>query len=304
MIKINTTPQIENFDLGIFGLGYESRAISVFSQSNYKCAKNIVIGYSQHTRELSYQYNKEAYLTHSLEIIEGDDSKIIKEVINYFDENIKDAPVNILLDITVMSRHRLSTIIVLLLDKLPKSSTLTIAYEVSKFVEAPTELSPIHKVGEITEALSGCLGDLSYPTSLIVGLGYEKGKAIGICNYIDAEYSFLFIPKGIDQRFEDAVIKHNHGLINSIPNDHIFYYNVCEPCKIYFELREIVLSIMEFSRPLLIPLGPKIFSAIATIIGKELYPTLPVWRVSSEHTEEPTERPSSGTISLFTVTIT
>lgn len=290
-----------NFELAICGLGFESRAIAAYLSAASKVNRLCVLGYNENTEFFSYQSNKCIYLKATSEVFEIGDSeveRIVKEKI--YNEKI-GVPINVMLDITVMSRHRLATVISLLVDALPKASTITIVYSLSVFIKAPEGTTPVKKVCEIANGFAGVLGDLSLPTTVILGLGYEKGKALGVSNYLDSWRDYIFIPTSPINEFEHLVRMNNCDLISSIPAEQIFTYDVTSPYSTYLDLKSLILNLEEFSRPLLIPLGPKILSALCVILGKELAPRLPVWRVSSEYLEEPVDRPPSGVEIKFTL---
>jgi hypothetical protein len=302
-MKIRKETHSESFDLAIYGLGYESRSVTAYQKYNKTSASKIVVGYDTHKECLFYEQNKLEFEGSDCDIFEEGNSKtflLIEELLQKF--KCGEA-INCLIDITVMSRHRLATVICLLIDNLPQKSSITVVYSLSGYVAPPNEISPIRVVGEITEQLSGSLGDLSLPSALVIGLGYEKDKALGVYSYLDSTYTFLFIPRSSEVEFESEVLKNNHSLIQSAPKSNVFYYDVASPYSTYIDLKSLILEISDFSRPLFMPLGPKILSALGVIIGKELYPELPVWRASSEYNEIPTERPASGTEISFTIDI-
>ena len=189
-----------------------------------------------------------------------------------------------------MTRHRLALILNFLIKNLKSGTNITICYIASKYVCPPNGMQPVKKVGPLIEDLSGGLGNLSYSTSAIFGLGYEQSKALGIYNYLEPDNAFSFIPKSLNIEFEDDVKTNNSSLLNSIPSEQTFYYNVYSPYDIYVDLKSLVISLSETSRVIIVPLGPKILSAVSLIIGIELYPDISVWRVSSLHSEEPVDR--------------
>lgn len=292
---------VSEFDIAICGLGFESRAISAYRTSSERIHKLIVLGYEDNTEYFSYQSNKKVFGENTDKIFEIGDSAVLESL----DKSLEDEDFNnakhILLDITVMSRHRLAIVLGRLIDILSPDSKLTITYTLSRFIEPPAGSTPVKKVCEIAEGFEGELGDLSLPTSVIIGIGYEEGKALGICNYLDSWRDYIFIPKSPIHDFEVSVRKNNHDLIESTPAEQLLTYNVSSPYSTYLDLKSLVLSLSEYSRPLLIPLGPKILSALCVILSKELTPRIPVWRVSSEYMEVPVERHSSGNEIKFTL---
>ncbi|NVJ62467.1 MAG: hypothetical protein HWE27_18910 [Gammaproteobacteria bacterium] len=294
-MKVLSNPYNGSYDLSIIGLGYESRAEYQFNKNKEILGHIVSVGYDKYTNFFNYPGLKDKYKSSGIDIIEGNDDDVIFNTINWLNDEIcTDKPINVFIDITVMSRKRLSALIYHLLENLPKKSTLTISYELSSFVQAPSGLSPIRKVGEVIPQLSGDIGDLNYPTSVVLGLGYEEGKALGLVNFIDAEYNYIFVPIGKDIRFDRTVSDNNRILFEGIPENRIFKYRLEHPYNTYLDLRDLVLSISEFSSPLLAPLGPKIFAAISVVLAKELDQGMPVWRVSSEQEEEPVDRAASG----------
>jgi hypothetical protein len=302
-MKIMQFTNVAQYDLAIVGLGYESRAITVCSDLCKSETKIIALGYDQNTEDFSYQENLKFYKSLEAEILEGSDEYIYKCIFDNVNINWTDEPIHCLLDITVMSRSRLATIIVFLIENLHKNSTVTICYELAEYTEPSGDLSPIRYVGPIADSLSGTIGDINLPSSIVIGLGYEIGKGIGISNNLDTEKTFLFIPRGKDTRFENKVISNNKLLIDDTPKNHIFYYDISNPFKTYVDLRETMLAIMDITRPVIVPLGPKIFSALCVIFSKEMDCEVPVWRVSSEHHETPVDRKSSGNRFYLSLTI-
>ncbi|MFQ2287925.1 hypothetical protein [Aeromonas sp. s3] len=300
---VSKEPYILNFDLAIIGLGYESRATQAYIKQKELFKDIIVIGYNKHTDVFYYNQNKALYEHDALNICEGDDIDVFNFCKNKVISLVGNSPINVFVDITVMSRHRLATIILMLIKELPNKSKITISYSPSEFIPPSEQTSPIKIIDDISHYLGSYLGDLSLPTSLILGLGYEKDKALGLCNYLDVQHTFLFSPKSSEIRFEEYVYKNNQFLIESIGNNRVFYYSVESPYTTYLDLKHMVLSLSDYSRPLLIPLGPKILSAISVIIGYELSPKLPVWRASSEHNETPQDRPPSGNQILLSLEI-
>ncbi|EPJ42957.1 MAG: hypothetical protein OFPII_44270 [Osedax symbiont Rs1] len=289
-MKILKNHEFFQYHIAIFGLGYESRSTHVFKKNHQKCNRCIVLGYDTNTDKFNYKKNKQIFLNQNCNIIEDNDDKTSTDFISILNELNFTDPINILIDITVMTRHRLAFIIWNILEKLPKGSIVDIKYSLSKYISPPQESTPVKKIGEIIKPLTGGLGDLSKPSVLVMGLGYEKNKALGVANYLDLGNVFIFIPKSPQNDFEAQVVQQNEDLLSTLPENHIFKYDVKSPYSTYLDLKSLITGLSITSRPLLLPLGPKILAAISVVLGKELSPSLPVWRVSSEHSEQAVER--------------
>lgn len=288
-MKLLKTPFIESFDIAIYGLGYETRSIAAYEKYRSIANMNVVLGYKSNQDVLNYQNNRRIFETENLleldcEQIEGQLKRILMELRQKVDKP------NVLIDITVMTRHRLAVSLRTILINLPEGSMVTICYNASKYVEPPNELQPVRKVGPLIKELSGELGDLSSSTAVIFGLGYEELKALGVYNYLDPDISYAFIPTSENKKFECDVRKNNKNLLGIIADQNINEYNIYSPFDLYIDLKSLVLSLNENARVIIVPLGPKILSAMSLIIGMELSPEVPVWRVSSLHSELPVDR--------------
>ncbi|NLS13902.1 hypothetical protein HGP28_13490 [Vibrio sp. SM6] len=293
------------FHLSILGLGYEKRALERFTQERSNLGDVLVLGYNKHNETPQYKENKLNYSDSKASIFEGDDVEIRLYTREWLDSKIKSKAqqLNVLIDITVLSRSRLSALLYELIIALPAGSTLTISYEISQFVSAPEGLSPIKTVGDVIPELSGAIGDLTKPTSLVLGLGYENGKAIGLANYIDSEHIFVFLPIGIDSRFDESVLQNNKAILNEVPSSRIIKYRLDQPYNTYLDMRDLVNAVSKSTSPLLAPLGPKILTALSVLVSLEFGAQIPVWRVSSELEEQPVDRKASGYSISITVHI-
>jgi len=300
-MKLNNQPSTANFDLSIYGLGYESRSVTGYEKYKSRSSQNLVLGYQSNREILKYPQNKELFKDATIYEVECKElPATIEPIISSLNEKC-DEP-QVLLDITVMTRHRLATLLFCLIQTLKKKSQITICYNASKYVAPPEDLQPVREVGPLISQLSGNLGNLSSSTSVIFGLGYEQSKALGVYNYLDPDLAYAFIPESQNSQFESDVRMNNSSLIKNFPDKNIYSYNVYKPLDLYIDLKSLILSLKENSRVVIVPLGPKILSAISVIISMELSLDVPVWRVSSLHCELPVDRVSDKEI-LQTITL-
>lgn len=302
-MRIKESQREPEYNLSLFALGYESRSIHVPKRVISKSEKSIAIGYVFHNK-FSYDVNKKFYKNSKVDYHNIEESKLTKlfndEILRFIST---EEATNVLIDITSMSRHRFTLLIWLLLKQLKKQSILTIKYAVSKFLPPPEHTPPVKMIEPIISDLAGIPGDLNLPTSCIVGLGYEKSKALGAVNYIDPGESWLLIPISSETEFKSHVLKNNKGLLDEVSDQQVIYYNVHKPIALYSDLKSLIIGIKPTKRPMILPLGPKILCAVSAILGYELQPNLPVWRVSSLEQEKPADRVSSGDIISFDIEV-
>ena len=292
IISSNLVEEI-TFDVALFGIGYEKRSRFI-AENNYVFKKSIAIGYNKNTEFFDYKDNLSFFQSKKSTIYSIDDEHLSYDIQRILSEINFDSKLTVLLDITVMSRSRLSTLINYLFKSLKKGSKLVIKYSISDFVPPPSDFSPVRKIGEISESFIGSIGDPSLPVSLILGLGYEKNKALGVYHYIDTSLTYCLLPEGPIIDFNKSIMENNTELLSLIDKEKQVTYSVSHPYSTYLDTKSLILSLKKDSRPLLIPLGPKIFAAICAILGSEL--NLPVWRVSSNHQEKPINRVASGEV--------
>jgi len=302
-MNLTETPKNITYDLSLYALGYESRSMSIPNKTVKNSKAKIAVGYN-YNNKFAYDTNLKFFEKNGVEIFQIDENKLE----DLFSTKIlpllkKNNSKNILIDITSMSRYRFAILIWLLLKTLKEGSKIIIKYSISKFVSPLKQTTPVKKIEPIIPYLSGIPGDLNFPTSCIVGLGYEKSKAQGAVNFIDPGELWVLIPQSIEKEFEPYVLKNNKSLLEEMPNNKKIYYDVHNPLILYGDLKSLVLGLKSSKRPMIIPLGPKILCALSVILGFELQPELPVWRVSSLEQEKPVDRVSNGKIISFTVEI-
>lgn len=300
-MKVEQPSNESKYDVGVFGLGYEKRSIFALQSSEFEITKKIAIGYLSNTNVHSYSSNKTFFEKNTFEITElgvTGFSDAIKDVLT--GRELLEAR-SVVVDITAMSRGRLAEVVWFVLSNLSVGCKLDIIYTPSEYVIPPLSTTPIKKIEEIIRPLSGAIGDINLPSSLVMGLGYELNKALGVCTYLEPDDYFLLIPVSNEEGFESAVYKNNISIIESASKSSVFKYNVLDTYGSYRDIKELMISLLKTTRPIFLPLGPKILAAIGVLLGFELRPDLPVWRASSEHTEDPKERLSGGEIVTLSI---
>ena len=66
----------QDFDVAIFGLGFESRSVSALEHFRYKISSVKVLGYHKNTDQFSYQANREIFKQYTDDIIEVCDDEL------------------------------------------------------------------------------------------------------------------------------------------------------------------------------------------------------------------------------------
>ncbi len=292
---------LSEYDFSVLGLGYESRSINSFDKVR-DLGECLVVGYTTNTEACFYQDNKSFYNQKGCSVIELSDECFQDGFSESVVKVLKDkVGVDVFFDMTVFTRRRIASVLKVLLDSSLPISSITLGYSPSVYVPPPSGVSPVRVVSAIDEKYSGCFGDLSKPVALILPLGYERNKALGLISYLDPSRSFIFLPKSFEGSFYRDVIENNDDILMDVPGSDCFIYNVEDPYSFYVDLKTLVINSLQLYRPLIAPLGPKIACAISVLVAHELFPDVPVWRISSNHSEYPVERQATGSIVNFKV---
>lgn len=291
-------PDAEEFyDALIYSVGYEARSRHVAEVLRLRCQRLVALGFLSH-HTLSFDVNarwakKYAHWFECLpaqEIVGTVEEQILKAV------ETAEGRVRIAVDVSSFSRDRLGSVIL---------ATLAVAADqpeaVVHFLYAPARFSrsPAADVGEIgvADLIDGFVGwafDPAQATVAIVGLGYEPGRALGAIELLEPGRLALYLPRGIDGRFDRASETANAGLLGPVSRD-VREYRVLRPRTLYGELAEIASGLPDL-RPVFVPFGPKVFACCAMLVSALAEEAVPVWRISGGELEPPRQRSAVGEI--------
>lgn len=144
---------------------------------------------------------------------------------------------------------------------------LSIGYCLARYANPPNQrFRLIRRVAPIHQVFAGWGAPPSLPVDVIVGLGYENGKALGAVEYLEPRRRWVFVPNSPEERFLEQVKKHNSQLIEHAA-DTVIDYDVMRPVDTYYKLLSLVVGLASESRPILLPFGPKLFVAISLLVA-------------------------------------
>jgi hypothetical protein len=269
----------------VYAVGYEARsghiAASLRSEKriavvfdNHPClsyAANLAMARARgdalvDANALSEQF--EPTLTSAVEAVRASDSGTVRVVV----------------DVSSMPRVAMA---IVLLELMRRAVTLgvdvAVAYAVANYAPPQSDPGPYMAF----EPLPHCEGWTTHPErplSAILGLGYEADQAIAAVQYLDPSGVWAFLPSGNDVRFLRDLKRANSALLPLLKTGHRLDYRIKDLGHLYATYRGLVETLCQRSRVVLVPGGPKIFSAISIVIKAQLGDEVSVWRASS-HTE-------------------
>lgn len=278
---------VENFDVLIFAIGYETRSRHVAEMLRGSCRS--ALGY------IFPDYNELSFFD-NLKFAENIDAKTfsdaskLSEALSYLKassperENLEGS--KIIVDVSSMSRTVLSEIISQLLDdSFFEGAHIGFVYAVAEFSE-PSSLDYDFVDFQPMSEFSGWTSAPEKPVAMILGLGYEVDHALGAVEYLDPSATFCFYPKGHDERYALEVEKANKPLLAQMKSSRIIKYPVADPLHTFSLLSSILQPLMETVRFVLVPMGPKIFVALCLVCQRLFGEEVSVWRASG-HSHSP-----------------
>lgn len=210
---------------------------------------------------------------------------------------------NVFIDVSCLARSSIAEAFVAIGEMAcDRPIRLSIGYSLAKFAPPPIVWAkPNRSICPVHPAFSGWTIDgASAPLDIVVGLGYEKGKALGAAEYLEPRYRWVFVPESPEEKYLDEVQRHNKQLIKADLN-RVLNYQVMAPVDTFFSLRSLVEGMTRDARPVMLPFGPKIFFAVSLLVAMSIDEAA-VWHVDGEN-EEYSDRNLSKHSVVMTCTI-
>jgi hypothetical protein len=210
--------------------------------------------------------------------------------------------IRVALDISSMSRDRIAWSITAMLDDVfPTAATVGFEMDIS-IVYAPAAYTAdggTQDPARISSAVEGFEGWTSHPDRpavAIIGAGFERDFALAALEALEPADVWLFVPhSAVEPRYNDVVAERTAALSGELGSQTIAY-PVEEPYFTFMQLEDLVSRLTLHSRPVLVPLGPKIFSAIAFLVARMHAPEVAVWRVSAGSERLPVDKRPAGSL--------
>ncbi len=279
-------PDLVDYDILICTLGYEQRSRYVPLLLRDRSKNRIAIKFDDQ-RLFSFKENEEILSNLEFAVHDFRSTNIVNLVTNLCDNsNSANDVIRIAIDVSSMSRPCIAGIIYSLYNVGASCVIeIDIYYAPAAFCP-PGELDVVTEYsGPVIPEFSGFSMHPEMPTSVVLGLGYELEKALGAIEYLDASHIWCLEPRSDDLRYDTAVSEANESLFDS-PNDiDRISYSVSDPIQTYMQLDSLVYDLKKTTRVILLPFGPKLLSAICSLVSASHYPDVTQWRVSGGNNE-------------------
>jgi hypothetical protein len=264
---------------------------------------------------LSYRDNKKWFEENEFtireipeeETVDGMRNNYIKDIVDgIISGNLqKDRQLKICIDISSMSRYKIALWIEFVLVVFAgMKMRIEFLYSLAAFNGNKDELCPIKYSGPVTSYFAGWSPNIDSPLSVVIGLGYDPIKALGICEYLESTNVYAMAPKFKDSIQSSLVIQQNGEFFKWMKrmgtSGGVYEYYVEQPFKSFLDLQSLAYSL---ERAVIIPFGPKIFALQSFLLSIIYSSKISVWRVSGGQEEKPMQRVASGEIVGLTLVV-
>lgn len=196
---------------------------------------------------------------------------------------------SILIDLSCLARQHIGALFAAIKDLAKEGPVeLQIAYSLARFVKPPVHWSTaIRRIAPVNSEFAGWTAAPDNPIELVIGLGYEKGKAIGAAEYLEPGDTWLFVPTSPEEKYLREVKVQNKELLLERQAKQL-EYEVLSPVDAYHTLLSLVRGMRNVARPILLPFGPKIFFGLSLLVAMVIDEAA-VWFVDGENTSSSDE---------------
>jgi hypothetical protein len=266
------------FDIAIVSFGMDARHVHLLSQIKAQ-AREILVGSNTAATENDRQV-RQFVSQHGGTVCSIDE--ICQEITRRSLASKKSGTeLHVFVDVSCMSRVFMGQIFATIKhEALESPIRLTVGYCLASYMPPSEVRFPlIRRVAPVHTTFSGWGASAALPIDAIVSLGYEKGKAIGAVEYLEPRNRWIFVPHSPEERFLQQVKKQNAFLIKE---ETTIDYEVLRPADTYHQLLSLVVGLVQESRPVLLPFGPRIFFAISLLVAMRIEKAS-VWHVDVEN---------------------
>jgi len=287
-ITLENVVKERSFDFFLGYLCHETRSIYVLKRSHEVCARRIML-VEENLHHLKQERIHPAWAkkTEQIRVLVQDDKpaddlleQAIAEKLYAFGE--ENSPISILLDVSSMPRSIIASVMATIEDvAATRKIEMFVAYCLAKYTP-PSEHNLVNKtVGPVHPSFTGFSIDSGLPVAAVVGLGYEKGKALGAVEYVQSSDWWVFVPTSEESRYLKKVEQHNQTILRVVGSDRRFEYSVHSPLLTLSRLESLVSSLRSTHKTVLLPFGPKIFFFCSLLVSL-VHKNCAVWHVSGE----------------------
>ena len=211
---------------------------------------------------------------------------------------IRETPASVSIDISSLPRRVLAQLIQTLVFETSGELQADLYYSPADFgmsSNAASRIGPLTAT-PIDDFFTGEVRHPSIPVALILGLGLEPHRGIGVVELLEPSRVFAMMGMSADHRFRERAKSVNYEMLAS-DNTRLLYYDVSSVARTFAGLESLCFSLEPDYRVVIAPSGPKVFSLAALLVGCKRNRERPsIWRVGSQANADAVDVRESGEV--------
>ena len=190
-------------------------------------------------------------------------------------------PLRLAIDVSSLSRKRIASLLTALYTHpVDRDVDVDVLYTPALYHD-PLEQPDVMEVhGPVTNWFAGWSGGQNAVVAFI-GIGYEEDRALGVFEYLEPGDAWAFVPEGEDALYDEQLRERNGWVFDELGPNRRVGYRVDDPSSCLAVMEGLVVDeLAQQRRPVIVPLGPKIFAVCALLVALRHAPLPAVWRIS------------------------
>jgi hypothetical protein len=187
-----------------------------------------------------------------------------------------------------------------IVEQLPAAQDVSVDwfYVPATFADSALAANAVHPLvaDPVSAFFNGAIRSPALPVGLIVGLGLEPHRALGLMEFLEPSRVWALLGQSDEPRFAAEALKVNQEVVN-MSTTTLLPYPVTSLAKTFSSLESLVFATQETYRLVLAPSGPKLFGLAALLVSAvagELRPA--VWRVGGQGEGAPMDVEEAGVV--------
>lgn len=290
---IESSELSKEYGVGIFFQSCETRFDAIFNQliKDGVCFLRIIIIVEENPLEVKFNTDNL-----NVNVISYGEKEKVSELLDGFLEEGH----SFLVDYSCMGRNVMADIVArfdLFSQINNENVNVDFGYAHAEFSKPLDDYGPVIDNGYINEYFIGDDILSSNPSSCVLGVGYEREIALGVIEDLEPSMLVIFHPTGHDEKYTDEIKNANADLISTVKEANRVYYNIHSPENTYIKLCGTLKGLSATTSPVIITLGPKVFTLAALLCCCAFETQFGIWRIAPKRLESSRDRKFNGQIS-------
>lgn len=299
----------DDVDFFITASGYESRTKLQAASILKKCDSCFVLGFKEFVDNPVRIENDKFFRENNInyKIINNNDdlNLIIKEIFNQISDRVEKSElvVKLYIDYSCMPKNWYSAILLYAYYfEFSRKVVLYFGYSHSTYFfhdESDSFNEHVHPI----EGFSNLTLPV-YSNSLILTLGNNKSQVLGLKDYFDIDPYLIYSDTSYNPDYSKEIEAKQISILNATNEEKIFKLPIHNLNFTYNVLFSLASALVNESRIVFAPCGPKPFTLINLIISINLKYNVDVWRISQGNNLIPKDRIAEGLITVVELSVT